>query len=241
MIAPLRRIAGLGQAHPRLRPTAILLVFGFGLAGAKLVLTVGGFAALEASPPDAPVAFDWPAPPEPAAGPEPTVPGTPPPEPAIPPDPDPLTAAASPIEQELLVDLSRRRALLEARAEDLDLKEKLIRTAAAELSRQVEQLERLKTAIDAQIDDHDAGEEAEIARLVKIYETMKPKAAAAVFDRLEMPVLLELVTRMKEARAADVMARMRPDRAEAVTRELAHRRRLGELLASRLGESRDPR
>ena len=76
---------------------------------------------------------------------------------------------------------------------------------------------------------------------MKIYETMKPKAAAAVFDRLEMPVLLELVTRMKEARAADVMARMRPDRAEAVTRELAHRRRLGELLASRLGESRDPR
>lgn len=242
MIAPLRRIAAPWRAPQpthRIRPCAALLVLGVTLASAKLALTIGAFAAPEAPPPAGPARPDWPAAPEPAAGPEPAVPSAPP-EGATLPDADPFTAAPSPVEQELLADLSRRRALLDARARDLELKEKLIRTATAELTRQVEALEHLKTALDALIDRHDADEEAEIARLVKIYETMKPKAAAAVFDRLQMPVLLEIVTRMKETKASDVMERMRPDRAEAVTRELAHRRRLGQLLASRL-EGREDR
>lgn len=224
----------------RVRAGPALLVLAVTLAGAKLALTIGTFvwpevtssAALEASP--------GPPLPEPAAGPAPPIGRSPPkatPPDELPPDvKDPFTATPTPVEQQLLADLFRRRALLDARAEELELHERLIRAAADELERQVEALEQLKTAIDALIEQHDAGEEAEISRLVKIYETMKPKAAAAIFDRLEMPVLLELVTRMKETKASDVMARMRSDRAEALTRELAHQRRLGELLAARLGE-----
>ena len=76
------------------------------------------------------------------------------------------------------------------------------------------------------VERHDAAEEAKLTSLVKIYETMKPKAAAEIFDRLEMSVLIRVVERMREAKSADVLARMDPVRARQVTAELARRTRL---------------
>ena len=66
-------------------------------------------------------------------------------------------------------------------------------------------------------------EDDELTSLVKIFETMKPKAAAEIFDRLEMPVLVRVVERMREAKSADVLARMDPVKAKQVTAELAKR------------------
>ena len=88
----------------------------------------------------------------------------------------------------------------------------------------------LRDEIAAAIGAHDAAEEARLASLIKIYETMKPKAAAEIFDRLEMPVLIEVVERMREVKAADVLARMNPVKAKQVTSELARR---SELLDAR--------
>jgi hypothetical protein len=57
--------------------------------------------------------------------------------------------------------------------------------------------------------------------LVKVYETMKPRDAAAIFNDLGMPVLLAVVGRMKEAKAAAILAAMTPDKARDVTTQLA--------------------
>ena len=55
---------------------------------------------------------------------------------------------------------------------------------------------------------------------------MKAKAAAEIFDRLEMPVLIRVVERMREPKSADVLARMDPVKARQVTTELARRTKL---------------
>lgn len=50
---------------------------------------------------------------------------------------------------------------------------------------------------------------------MKIYKTMKPKPAAEIFNRLEMPILIGVVERMRAPKAADVLTRMdrpRPSR-----------------------------
>jgi flagellar motility protein MotE (MotC chaperone) len=67
-------------------------------------------------------------------------------------------------------------------------------------------------------------EEAGWQGLVKVYETMKPKDAATIFNDLQMPVLLQVLDRMKEAKTAAVMAAMNPDKARDVTAELAQLR-----------------
>ncbi len=47
---------------------------------------------------------------------------------------------------------------------------------------------------------------------------------ATIFDELEMPVLVEIADRMREAKAAPVIGAMRPERARLLTTELARHR-----------------
>jgi flagellar motility protein MotE (MotC chaperone) len=68
--------------------------------------------------------------------------------------------------------------------------------------------------------------EAENARfkgIVTMYESMKPKDAAKVFDRLEMPVLIEIASAMAPRKMSDVLGLMQTDAAERLTVELARR------------------
>ena len=53
--------------------------------------------------------------------------------------------------------------------------------------------------------------------------TMKPKDAAKVFDRLEMPVLIEIASQIAPRKMSDIMGLMQTDAAERLTVELARR------------------
>jgi flagellar motility protein MotE (MotC chaperone) len=55
---------------------------------------------------------------------------------------------------------------------------------------------------------------------------MKPKDAARIFEQLEMPILLDVIERMKERKAAPVIADMNPEKAKKLTIEMFKRRRL---------------
>lgn len=57
--------------------------------------------------------------------------------------------------------------------------------------------------------------------MVKTYEAMRPRDAATILNELDTPVLLQVLDRMKEAKAALVLAAMQPDRARAATTGLA--------------------
>jgi len=61
---------------------------------------------------------------------------------------------------------------------------------------------------------------------VKIYEAMKPREAATIFDGLDMPVLLDVVEKMKDQKVAPIFAQMKPERSREVTARLAERRKL---------------
>jgi flagellar motility protein MotE (MotC chaperone) len=56
-----------------------------------------------------------------------------------------------------------------------------------------------------------------------MYENMKPKDAAKVFDRLEMPVLIEIASHIAPRKMSDIMGLMQTDAAERLTVELARR------------------
>ena len=63
--------------------------------------------------------------------------------------------------------------------------------------------------------------------MVKTYETMRPRDAAAIFNDLDQPVLLQVLDRMKETKAAPVLAAMQPERARVITADLAKWRTRG--------------
>ncbi len=86
------------------------------------------------------------------------------------------------------------------------------------------------TALQARLEALEAGrrehDEANWRGLVKLYEAMRPRDAAAIFNDLDKAVLLAVLDRMKEAKAAPVLAAMLPERARQATTELAQLRNL---------------
>ena len=61
---------------------------------------------------------------------------------------------------------------------------------------------------------------------MKIYENMKPKDAARIFEALDMDTLLLVAERMNERKLAPVMAQLNSERAKEITVELT---RAGQL------------
>ncbi len=126
----------------------------------------------------------------------------------------------------LLQSLSQRREELEQRAREIDEREVLLKAAEQRIEQRIGELERLQQSIEALLVEHDEQTEAQMQSLVKIYESMKPKDAARIFEELDLDVLLAVIERMKERKTAPILAQMNPQRAKTVTLELAQRREL---------------
>ncbi|CCE03732.1 conserved hypothetical protein [Bradyrhizobium sp. STM 3809] len=82
-------------------------------------------------------------------------------------------------------------------------------------------------AIESRISGAQAAKtEADNARfksIVTMYEGMKPKDAAKVFDRLDMSVLIEIASQIAPRKMSDILGLMTPEAAERLTVELARR------------------
>lgn len=130
----------------------------------------------------------------------------------------------SPAEIALLENLARRRDEIESRARGLDVRENLLEATENRIDEKIETLQSLEQRIEAFVERHDAAETEQMKRLVKVYESMKPKDAARIFEEIDMDVLLEVASGMKENKIAAVMANMTPKRAQELTIELADRK-----------------
>ncbi len=141
--------------------------------------------------------------------------------------PAPAPTAEPPIsdsERALLLDLRKRRAELDAREAAMAARDGVLAAAEARLTARVGEMAALQQkleSLDAARRDRD---EANWRGLVKLYEDMKPRDAGAIFNDLDLPVLLPILDRMKEAKAAAIMAAMLPERARLATAELAQYR-----------------
>ncbi|MDD3446044.1 MAG: hypothetical protein PHS60_11570 [Zavarzinia sp.] len=218
------------SAKPQKRPRRLaLLPVVAGVAAAAFLLRLPDWVeAVERAMPQANSALAAEAP-APDAAPAPESTGAESPEPVSAPtveaprpafDPDKLT----PGEIDVLQNLSRRRAEIEARMRELDSREALIAAAEARVDKKLAELKAVEAKIAAAEKTRTAEDEARMERLVKVYETMKPADAAAIFNTLDFSVLIEVAGRMKERSIAPVLAAMDPEVAKALTVALATRR-----------------
>lgn len=127
-------------------------------------------------------------------------------------------------ERALLLDLRARRTVLEAREQAMATREAMQGAAERRMNDRVTQLTALQVRLEQLDETRRERDEANWRGLVKTYETMRPRDAAAILNELDSDVLLQVLDRMKEAKAAFVLAAMQPDRARAATAGLAQRR-----------------
>jgi len=143
-------------------------------------------------------------------------------EPSFADDPTLLTQA----EIDLLQQLADRREELEQRAREIEERNALLIAAEQRIDRKVVDMQNLRKTIENLLVKHDKQQEQKMASLVKIYENMKPKDAARIFEELDMDTLLMVAERMKERKLAPVMAKMNPEKAKEMTVELARLRNM---------------
>ena len=209
----------LDIAKPRVLPAAIVAM-ALLLAVKSIALVqaaTGGGSAAAAGAPPAPPAKPGAAP---AMAPAPAMPM------AAKPDDGTVQAAptVSTAERALLLDLRRRRDGLDARARELDQRDAVVAAAEQKIAARVAELNALQAKLQALENDRHAHDDANWTGLVHVYEAMKPREAATIFDALDMQVLLAVLDRMQTRKAAPILAAMQPDRARLATQLLAELR-----------------
>ncbi len=130
---------------------------------------------------------------------------------------------------EMFDDLSARRKTLEKREKELMTREALLRAAEQEIDRKYQELSGLRAEIEGLLQQQSEEEQARITSLVKIYEGMKPKDAARIFDTLDLDILVEVMSKMSERKLSPILAAMNPERARTITIMLAEQKKLPEL------------
>ncbi len=207
------------RMRPRILPMAILcMVAVMLLKGMHLVQAAGGAPAALATASRAML------PPAQAAGShaaakETTIPAT-----LVAPPPPPTEPPVDEAERAVLLDLRARRTVLEAREQAMVAREAMQVAAERRLNERVTELTALQTRLEQLEQTRRERDDANWRGLVKTYETMRPRDAATILNELDSPVLLQVLDRMKEAKAALVLAAMLPDRARAATAGLAQLR-----------------
>lgn len=131
-------------------------------------------------------------------------------------------------EMDLLQQLAERRDRVEKREQEIEVRGAMLKAAEARIDKKVEEMKNLQATIEKLLAAYDEQQEKKVASLVKIYESMKPKEAAKIFEELEMDVLLMVVERVNSRRLAPILAAMNPQKAREVTVELSRLRQLPE-------------
>lgn len=127
-------------------------------------------------------------------------------------------------ERAVLLDLRARRTVLEGREQAMAAREAMQVAAERRLSERVTELTALQARLEQLDQTRRERDDANWRGLVKTYEAMRPRDAATILNDLETPVLLQVLDRMKEAKAALILAAMLPDRARTATTGLAQLR-----------------
>src|SRR5882672_5489197 len=133
------------------------------------------------------------------------------------------TQPVSPSERAILERLQSRRQELDARAREIDIRESLLKAAEKRIESRVEELKAVESRITTATGQKNDADAARFKGIITMYEGMKPKDAAKVFDRLEMSVLFEIASQIAPRKMSDILGLMAPEAAERLTVELARR------------------
>jgi flagellar motility protein MotE (MotC chaperone) len=135
-------------------------------------------------------------------------------------------AGLSPAELQVIQSLGARRGELDQREQGLSTELALIQAAEAKVDARIAAMNALKGDMQTLVGQLDDKQQAEVDRLVKVYETMinsKAQDAADRFVLLSDQVRLPIAAKMKERLLSAMIAKMPPPEAKRLTESLAAR------------------
>ena len=124
-----------------------------------------------------------------------------------------------------------KRTRLDEREKALERREALLKAAEQRLTDKINELKLLQTSLDrpaaakpSDAKPSDQDREEQLRRLARVYENMRPREAARIFEAMDHGLLLDVAGRMNAFKLAPVMAAMEPKKATLLTADLAKRK-----------------
>jgi flagellar motility protein MotE (MotC chaperone) len=126
-------------------------------------------------------------------------------------------------ERAVLESLQQRRQELETRARELEVRDSLLKAAEKRIEQRLQELKEMEARVTGVERKKGEDEVAKFKSLVSMYENMKAKDAAKIFDRLDIKLATEVARLIQPRRMSDILAQMTPESAQKLTVELATR------------------
>ncbi len=120
-----------------------------------------------------------------------------------------------------MASLGKRRTQLNDYEQELTLRSSLVDAAEKKIEERQATLQALETQISSLVDQRTAMESGQFAGIVTLYENMKPKDAANIFNSLDMEVLLRVAKMMNPRKMSPILAAMDAPRAQELTVRMA--------------------
>jgi flagellar motility protein MotE (MotC chaperone) len=133
------------------------------------------------------------------------------------------TTNVSPSERALLERLSERRKELEKRQSEMEMRDTLLKAAEKKLEERLNELKQAEERIVAATQQKEEMELHRLKNLVTMFESMKAKDAAKIFEGLDLKLATEVAKLIQPRRMSDILAQMSPESAQRLTVELASR------------------
>ncbi|TMM52496.1 MotE family protein [Sulfitobacter sabulilitoris] len=138
-----------------------------------------------------------------------------------------MATAASPSSpgdmQAMLQAFQQREARILEREKRMEIRLKALSVADQEIEKRLASLQSAEAALRATLALADSAAEDDLARLTTVYESMKPKDAAALFEAMEPEFAAGFLGRMRADAAAGIMAGLSPTSAYTISVILAGR------------------
>ncbi len=120
----------------------------------------------------------------------------------------------------VLGELGRRKAALDRREHELEMREAQVSAADLLARQEVAQLSALRGEVEKIVNQQTNDASADLAMLAGLFSNMKPGQAAAILGKLEIPKAAAILRRLQTRMAGPVLAAMDPAVAAGVTQEL---------------------
>ncbi len=129
----------------------------------------------------------------------------------------PANPTFSDSEIQILQELAERREALDVKAQEIDKRAVQLKVAEDEIDKKLKQLKEYEQRLNKLINQYSDQEKENVASLVKLYSSMKPKDAARIFNTMNLDISVAILKGMKPSASSAIISQMDSERAQAIT------------------------
>jgi flagellar motility protein MotE (MotC chaperone) len=123
-------------------------------------------------------------------------------------------------QQQVTADAGQQMEMIRQREEQIKSREMELTELERQVSEKIKRLEALEQSLKTDLEAYKVINTERVKQLVKIYSSMKPRAAATLMNNMDIDVSVQVFINMKGDIAGGILSYMEPQKAAAISQRL---------------------